>query len=96
MIEIGPAGSLPVAVAPNRTGDPVWIAAQKLEAAFLSEMLKSAGLGAARETFGGGAGEEQFSSFLRQAQADEMARAGGIGLAESIYRSMMKGVETNG
>ncbi|MEM8538079.1 MAG: rod-binding protein [Pseudomonadota bacterium] len=64
-------------------------AAQKLEATFLAEMLKSAGLGAPREGFGsGGAGEEQFASFLRQAQAEEMARAGGIGLAEALFEAM--------
>jgi peptidoglycan hydrolase FlgJ len=62
--------------------------ALKLEAAFLSEMLKSAGLGAVPGSFGGGQGEEQFASFLRDAQATEMARAGGIGLAESLFEAM--------
>ncbi len=63
-------------------------AAQQLEATFLAEMLKSAGVGAPRETFGGGAGEEQFSSFLREAQAREMVKAGGIGLAEALFEAM--------
>ena len=63
-------------------------AAEELEAAFLSEMLKSAGLGQTRQGFGGGAGEDQFASFLRDAQAKEMVRAGGIGLAESIFKSL--------
>ena len=63
-------------------------AAIKLEATFLAEMLKSAGLGAPRDTFGGGQGEEQFSSFLREAQAEEMARSGGIGLAEALFEAM--------
>ena len=63
-------------------------AAQKLESTFLAEMLKSAGLGASRDAFGGGAGEDQFASFLRQAQADEMAEAGGIGLAEALFEAM--------
>jgi len=60
----------------------------KLEATFLSEMLKSAGVGESRGDFGGGAGEEQFGSFLRDAQALELARSGGIGLAESIFEAM--------
>jgi len=94
MMQIGSSGPPPVA--PRSASDPVWVAAQKLEAAFLSEMLKSAGLGAPRESFGGGAGEEQFSSFLRQAQAEEMAKAGGIGLAEALYRSMTKGNDADG
>ena len=68
--------------------DPLRRAAEKLEASFLAEMLKSAGLGKLPEAFGGGAGEDQFASFLRQAQAEEMVKAGGIGLAESLYHSL--------
>ena len=63
-------------------------AAEKLEATFLSEMLKAAGLGKSRSAFGGGAGEEQFASFLRQAQAEVMVKSGGIGLAESLYLAL--------
>lgn len=63
-------------------------AAQKLEATFLAEMLKSAGLGATRQAFGGGAGEEQFASFLREEQAREMVEAGGIGLAQALFEAM--------
>ncbi|WP_235857907.1 rod-binding protein [Marimonas lutisalis] len=63
-------------------------AARKLEAAFLAEMLESAGVGKPSESFGGGAGEEQFTSFLRQAQAEEMVKSGGIGLAESLYHAL--------
>lgn len=63
-------------------------AAQKMEATFLAEMLKSAGLGTARQAFGGGAGEDQFTSFLRDEQARAMVEAGGIGLAESLFEAM--------
>lgn len=63
-------------------------AAQKMEAGFLAEMLKSAGLGKTSGHFGGGAGEDQFSSFLVQEQAMQMVRAGGIGLAESLFNSL--------
>jgi peptidoglycan hydrolase FlgJ len=62
--------------------------AQELEAVFLSEMLSHAGLGDGRESFGGGIGEDQFSSFLRSEQAKAMAAKGGIGLAELLFRSM--------
>lgn len=62
--------------------------AEKLEASFLSEMLKSAGLGKARDAFGGGEGEDQFGSFLRDAQAAEMVKAGGIGLAEHLFEAL--------
>lgn len=68
----------------------LWQVAQKLEASFLAEMLKSAGLGASSENFGGGPGEEQFESFLRQAQADQMVKAGGIGLTEALFDSLVE------
>jgi flagellar protein FlgJ len=60
----------------------------KLEASFLAEMLKNAGFGAAREGFGGGIGEEQFSSFVVQNHARKLAETGGIGLAENIFNSL--------
>lgn len=60
----------------------------KLEAQFLSEMLKHAGLDGPRSEFSGGSGEDQFGSFLRDAQAMRMAQAGGIGLAETIFRAL--------
>lgn len=63
-------------------------AAEALEATFLSEMLKSAGLGETSDSFGGGQGEAQFASFLRDEQARGMAQAGGIGLAESLFKSL--------
>ncbi|WP_299948412.1 rod-binding protein [uncultured Ruegeria sp.] len=65
-------------------------ASVELEATFLAEMLKSAGLGQARESFGGGAGEDQFSSFLIQQQARQMAQTGGIGLSEVLFNAMME------
>ena len=63
-------------------------AAEKLEASFLAEMLKSAGLGKTSGHFGGGAGEDQFASFLVQEQAMQMVRAGGIGLTETLFQSL--------
>ena len=62
--------------------------AQKLEASFLAEMLKSAGLGKTRDHFGGGTGEDQFSSFLVQEQAMQMVKTGGIGLTESLFQAL--------
>ena len=65
-------------------------AALDLEASFLSEMLKAAGFGEQVKAFSGGMGEEQFASFHRDAIAREMVEAGGIGLAEHFFRSMME------
>lgn len=71
-----------------RTDAQLRDAAVRLEATFLAEMLKSAGLGAVSDSFGGGVGEDQFSSFLIEAQANAMAQAGGIGLAESLFHAL--------
>ena len=70
--------------------------AEALESAFLAEMLRHSGLGSGpgegfstlRGPFGGGIGEEQFGSFLREAMAQQMVRTGGIGLTESLLRAM--------
>lgn len=85
--------------APGQTpsrDDALRAAAEEMEAAFLAEMLKSAGFGEARDSFGGGAGEEQFASFLRQEQAGQMARTGGIGLAESIFDALKRRTDDGG
>ncbi|MGZ9812574.1 rod-binding protein [Pseudoroseicyclus sp. H15] len=80
---------LPPAVpaAPPPT-DALRHAAEELEATFLSEMLKSAGLGEMPSDFGGGPGEEHFASFLRNEQARAMVQAGGIGLAEHLFQAL--------
>ncbi len=62
-----------------------------LEAAFLSVMLRETGAGAPRSAMGGGIGEEQFASFLTDIYARKMVEAGGIGLAESIFRALSGG-----
>lgn len=86
MVEILPKSALPKGLS---TQDRMLrTAAEKLEAGFLAEMLEAAGLGNSRGAFGGGAGEDQFSSFLVQEQAGQMVKAGGIGLAEALFNSL--------
>lgn len=67
-----------------------------LEASFLAEMLKHGGQGKARDSFGGGAGEDAFSGLLAREQAGLLAAGGGIGLAEHIVESLMKREENAG
>lgn len=62
--------------------------AEALESAFLAEMFKSAGLVRASSAMNGGEGEEQFVSFLADAQARAIVARGGIGLADVIERSL--------
>jgi Rod binding domain-containing protein len=68
--------------------------AKELEAAFLSEMLSHAGLSPEDSGFGGGIGEEQFSSFVRAEQARLLVKKGGIGLAETIFDALVKAEES--
>ena len=87
----GPATAATGAARPPAREDAAMLqAAEEFEAAFLAEMLKSAGLDKPPGALGGGEGEEQFGSFLVREQARAMARAGGIGLAETIYQAMRK------
>ena len=65
-------------------------ASKQLEATFLAQMLKSAGLGQSSKSFGGGPGEEQFSSFLLAAQSEKIVDSGGIGLAEILFESLQE------
>ncbi|MBO9395404.1 rod-binding protein [Shimia sp. R9_1] len=78
----------PIRPLPTAQEEALRSAANELEITFLSEMLKSAGLGKTSESFGGGAGEDQFSSFLRQEQARAMVASGGIGLSEAFFNAL--------
>jgi peptidoglycan hydrolase FlgJ len=91
-MDVSSATHLPTSVPVTtniRKDDPLRQKATELEAAFLSEMLQFAGLGAAQDSFEGGIGEEQFASFLREEQAKLMAEHGGIGLAESLFKALV-------
>lgn len=75
----------------GRAPDPTQLRAkaEEIEVAFLSEMLRHAGLGAEGGSFSGGIGEEQFASFLREEQARAIVAAGGLGLTETVFQSLM-------
>ncbi len=75
-------------LAPSPSDEKLRNVANELEATFLAEMLKHSGLGKAKSDFSGGVGEDQFSSFLVDIQAKEMVRAGGIGLAQTLFEAL--------
>ncbi len=62
--------------------------ARDLEVSFLTVMLRSAGVGESRDAFGGGAGEDQFASFLAAEHARALVDRGGLGLAESVFQAL--------
>lgn len=75
---------------PNQRLQDLHSLAKKMEAQLLAEMLTSAGVGKPSESFGGGVGEEQFSSFLTQEYATAAVDAGGIGISETIFNALAK------
>lgn len=82
-------------VAPPTQADPdAFAAAQAFETAFLAEMLKHSGLNEMPATFGGGAGEEAFASFLTQEYAELMSEQGGIGIAEQVFETLKQRTES--
>ena len=65
--------------------------AQAFESQFISQMLGTMFEGVTTSApFGGGEGEEAFKSFLMDAMAKQMTKAGGIGITNSVQREMLK------
>ena len=65
--------------------------AEKFEASFLSIMLQQMFEGTETSApFGGGDGEKMFKSFMADAMANKMVKTGGVGLAASVQREMLK------
>lgn len=92
MIPLVSPPALPAA-APGDRDLALMHTAKELETAFLSEMLSFSGLGEVSEGFGGGAGEEQFASFLRAEQGRLMVEQGGVGLAAMIFDQLKSATE---
>lgn len=80
----------PTAVPVEHRNQHIRHAAQQLETTFFSQMLKSAGLGATQSSFGGGAGEEQFTSFLIDEHAKAITKNGGLGLSEKLFQALLR------
>lgn len=64
-------------------------AANEFEAVFLAEMLSHTSLADTSESFGGGAGEDAFGSFMTREWANQLTESGGIGLSETIYQALL-------
>ena len=70
--------------------DALHAAAVEFEASFLAEMLRLTGVAKPPETANGGAGESAFAGLLSDAYAEELARAGGIGLSEHVFAALVE------
>ena len=65
--------------------------AKEFESAFLSTAFQTMFAGVnTSEPFGGGEGEQAFKSFLMDAFAKQMTKAGGVGIAASVTQEMLK------
>jgi Rod binding domain-containing protein len=96
MTALAPPTSLlaPVAApqaAHDATAAKIRQTAEAFEASFISALLQPVfdSLSTA-PPFGGGQGEDAFKSFMVDAIAKQTVKAGGIGLASSVQREMLK------
>lgn len=89
----------PSLLIPTPSADPQALAqhrdaadtAQAFESSFLSIMLQQMFAGVDAEApFGGGPGESMFRSFMTDAFAKQMTKAGGVGIADAVTREMLK------
>jgi Rod binding domain-containing protein len=69
--------------------------AEQFEASFMSQMLKPMFEGLSTEApFGGGAGEEAWRGFLIDAMAQQVVKAGGVGVTGLVMNEMLKAQES--
>lgn len=87
-----PVGLLkaPPGLAAGGSPERISKASEDFEASFLSIMLGQMFEGVSAGTFSGGQGEEMFRSFMMDAFAKQITRSGGVGLADSVQREMLK------
>ncbi|WP_108500697.1 rod-binding protein [Paracoccus indicus] len=74
-------------IVPAQTASPRAVVESKLEQAFLEEMLKYCGPTSMKGEFSGGAGEDQFNSFLTREYATSLAGRLDLGLSRSLGRA---------
>ncbi len=73
----------------GQTPDDIRATAQDFEAVFLAQMMEQMMGETTQSSFGGGPGEQAFSSMLNEEYAKVIAKAGGIGLADALAREML-------
>jgi Rod binding domain-containing protein len=64
---------------------------EKFEASFLSEMIRHMSEGVKTDPLtGGGHGEDNFKSFLNEQYSKAIVARGGIGVADMVYKQMLR------
>lgn len=70
--------------------------AEEFETQFIGQMLSPMfDTVQVDDTFGGGQGEEMFRSFLTTEYAKQTQKRGGFGLADSVYRELLRAQESS-
>ncbi|WP_321447079.1 rod-binding protein [uncultured Cohaesibacter sp.] len=64
-------------------------AAQEFESVFLSQMLSGMFEGVGGDEFGDSYAQNTYRSLLTETYADEITKAGGIGIADSVMRELI-------
>jgi Rod binding domain-containing protein len=86
----GPAATGPAAATEAQKGRAKE-AGQKFESQFLSSMFQQMFQGIQSDgPFGGGFGEEMFRSVMTDAMAKQVVKAGGVGVADTVQREILK------
>jgi Rod binding domain-containing protein len=65
-------------------------AAESFESVFLFEVMQSMYAGIKPGAFGGGNEENMYRSMMNEEVAKSISRQGGVGIADSIYREIMR------
>ncbi|WP_142848914.1 rod-binding protein [Telmatospirillum sp. J64-1] len=75
----------------GKTSDEVREVAEKFESVFLSQMMQHMMTDIETDgLFGGGHGEKMFRSLLVEEYATSTAKRGGVGIADAVYRELMR------
>jgi len=71
--------------------DPARRVAEEFETFFLARFIETMQAGIATDgPFGGGQGEAMFRGLLSDEMAKSVTRAGGVGIADAVYREIIK------
>ena len=71
--------------------------AEQFEAVFLSQMLDSVFADVnPNALFGGGSSQKIYRSMMNEQIANHMVRAGGVGIASTVYKELLKLQEAQG
>jgi len=87
----GAASASKVSAKAGADGSPVRKAAEEFESQFMSQMLTQMWQGISTDGyFGGGNGEEMFRGLMLNEYGKQIAKTGGLGIANMVQETMLK------